>query len=144
MNLVVVTLLKCFRWFHRGNFAILVKRWLVTQSVVWSKIFFFHRWVTLPRMPASSRTELSKRAHKCLPHLPRSSECRVSYEIALYGSEKRKPHRKCCTQRISADRDLRWSANIREYHEDRTGQECAAFQLSSLRLQLSGVQLAWC
>jgi hypothetical protein len=45
-----------------------------------------HLCVTFPHVLVSfiwTRAELSKRSHKCLPHLPRSSECRVSYEIAL-------------------------------------------------------------
>ena len=41
-----------------------------------------HRFVTLPLAPASSRT-LSKRSHKCLPHLPKSSECSVIRKMSI-------------------------------------------------------------
>jgi len=50
--------------------------------------------VTFPLAPHFSKT-LSNNSHKCFPHFPKSSECRVSYEYARYGSENRKSQRKC-------------------------------------------------
>ena len=50
--------------------------------------------ITFPLAPFSPKT-LSSISHKCFPHFPKSSECRVSYEYALYGSENRNSQRKC-------------------------------------------------
>ena len=61
-------------------------------------VFYTEEWnylcVTFPLLSFSSRT-LSINTHKCFPHFPKSSECRVSYEYARYGLENRKSQRKC-------------------------------------------------
>ena len=58
--------------------------------------------VNFPFAPFSSRT-LSVNTHRCFPHFPKSSECRVSYEYARYGSENRKSQRKCYCMRFSVN-----------------------------------------
>jgi len=54
-----------------------------------------HRFVSFPLLPNASKTT-RRSTQRCFPHFPRSSECRVSYEYALYGSENLKSQRKCC------------------------------------------------